>query len=152
MLIEPMVEKTRAPGTVHVVLLWSLTALFAFRVGAQLVQYVRPIGILPPFQAWQGSGLSYRVLLASQLLILALMASGAASLSGRVPAGRRPGGWLIALGAVYFVAMGARLLLGLTIFADVPWFATPLPALFDMVLASYLLTLGHWHRGGSAGR
>jgi hypothetical protein len=42
----------------HVPLLWSHTALFAFRVAAQLLQYAHPIASLPPFEAWQGSSLS----------------------------------------------------------------------------------------------
>jgi hypothetical protein len=29
---------------------------------------------------------------------------------------------------------------------SVAWFAKPLPALFHMVLAGYVLTLGHYHR------
>jgi hypothetical protein len=140
-----MFEKTRVHGAVHVVLLGALTTLFAFRVAAQLVQYASPIGVLPPFEAWQGSRLSYPVLLTSQLLILAAMVWGTSTVSRRVRSARRIGLWLVTLGSVYFCSMGARLVLGLTILADVAWFAKPLPALFHMVLASYLLTLGHYH-------
>ena len=130
----------------HVVLLWSFTTLFAFRVAAQLMQYASPVVFLPPFETWQGSGLGYPVLLASQLSILALMVWGTRAVSRRVRASRRVGGWLVALGSVYFGSMTARLVLGLTILAHVAWFAKPLPALFHMVLASYVLTLGHYHR------
>lgn len=129
----------------HVVLLWSFTTLFAFRVAAQLVQYASTVVFLPPFEAWQGSGLSYPVLLTSQLLILALMAWGTNTVSRRVGASRRVGSWLVTLGSVYFGSMTARLVLGLTILAHVAWFAKPLPALFHMVLAGYVLTLGHYH-------
>jgi len=138
----------RARGAPHVVWLWSLTTLFAFRVLAQLAQYATPSRFLPPFDAWQGSGLSYPVLLASQLLILAVMILATRGVSRRARASRRVGGWLIAIGCVYLASMSARLVLGLTMLADVPWFAKPLPALFHMVLAGYVLTLGHYHWAG----
>jgi hypothetical protein len=153
-----MVEERRVRGAIHVALLWSLTASFAFRTAAQLVRRVSPVRALPPFDAWQGSSLSYPVLLASQSLILVLMCWLTHGVSGRVRARRRIGAALLALGGVYFAAMSVRLVLGLTILADVSWFAKPLPALFHLVLAGYLLTLGHYHwqradRGrGRAGR
>jgi len=140
-----MFEKMRVHGAAHVVLLASLTTLFAFRVAAQFVQYASPIRFLPPFEAWQGSRLSYPLLLTSQLLILAVMIWGTNTVSRRVRAARRIGVWLLTLGSAYFGSMGARLVLGLTILAHVAWFAKPLPAFFHMVLASYLLTLGHYH-------
>jgi hypothetical protein len=140
-----MVEEVRVRGAIHVALLWSLTALFAFRAAAQLVQRVSPVRALPPFDAWQGSSLSYPVLLTSQSLILVLMCWLTNGVSGRVRANRRIGVGLLALGSVYFAAMSARLVLGLTILADVSWFAKPLPAFFHLVLAGYLLTLGHYH-------
>lgn len=136
-----MIHETR----VHVALLWSLTALFAFRVAAQLLQYASPIASLPPFEAWQGSGLSYPVLLASQLVILIVMVAGANRIARRVRPARRIGIWLLALGTVYFVVMALRLVLGLTGLADVAWFAKLLPAFFHLVLAGYILTLGHYH-------
>jgi len=140
-----MFEKMHVHGSVHVVLLASFTTLFAFRVAAQLVQYASPIPVLPLFEAWQGSRLSYPVLLTSQLVILAVMVWGTNSVSRRVRGARRTGVWLVTLGSAYFGSMGARLVLGLTILAHVTWFAKPLPALFHMVLASYVLTLGHYY-------
>jgi hypothetical protein len=97
-----------------------------------------------PFDAWQGSSLDYPLLLTSQVLILAAMACGtrAAYRGTRVRAS--VGRWLIALGAVYLASMGARLVLGLTVLSALAWFAKPLPALFHMVLAGYVLTFGHY--------
>jgi len=138
----------RARGTRHVEWLWLLTTLFAFRVAAQLVQYAGPAGFLPPFESWQGSGLSYPLLLGSQLVILAFMTWGIRAVSRRARASRRVGRWLIALGSVYFGSMSARFVLGLTMLADVHWFAKPLPAFFHMVLAGYVLALGHYHWTG----
>jgi len=144
-MMRAMVEQTPAEGAVHVVWLWALTILFAFRVAAQAVQLASPTAVLPPFEAWQGSGLDYPVLLASQLLILGVMVAGATSVSRGVHASSRVGVWLLALGSVYLGAMAVRLVLGLTMLAHVPWFAKPLPALFHLVLSGYLLTLGHYH-------
>jgi hypothetical protein len=134
------------------VLLGLFTALFAFRVAAQLVQYASPTRFLPPFDAWQGGGLDYPLLLASQLFILAAMAWGTSAVYRRARGRESVGRWLIVIGAVYFVSMSARLVLGLTVLSDLAWFAKPLPALFHMVLAGYVLTLGRYHsrRGGRA--
>jgi hypothetical protein len=130
---------------VYVAFLQLLTALFALRVAAQLVQYMAPVRFLPPFEAWQGSGVDYPVLLVSQLLILVGMVGGAVAVSRGMLPRRRIGLWLMVLGGVYFTSMCARLVLGFTILADVSWFAKPLPTLFHMVLAGYVLGLGHYH-------
>jgi hypothetical protein len=138
-------DKSNAGPAGHVVLLLSFTALFALRVAAQLVQYARPTPFLPPFDAWQGSGLDYPVLLASQLVIIALMGWGIGAVQRRARVRKTVGRWLIVLGVLYFGSMFARLVLGLTVLADVAWFAKPLPALFHLVLAGFVLTLGHYH-------
>ena len=139
-----MVAESRR--TAHVAALASLTGAFACRVAAQLVQYASPTRLLPPFEAWQGSGLGYPALLASQIVILVLMIRGTAAVFRRTRPRPRFGAWLIALGALYFVSMLVRLVLGLTLLAHVAWFAKPLPALFHLVLAGYVLALGHYHR------
>jgi len=133
-------------SSTHAVLLWSLFALFLFRVLAQLIQYVTPVGSLPPFGRWQGSGLSYPVLLGSQLVILAVMGWGAVGIGrGGVRVRRATGAWLLALGSLYFLSMGVRLILGLTLLANSAWFAKTLPAFFHMVLATFILVAGHFH-------
>ena len=42
--------------------------------------------------------------------------------------------------------MAFRLIAGRTFLADVSWFSKSIPAFFHVVLASYLLTLGHYIR------
>jgi len=131
---------------IHVILLWSLFFLFLLRVLAQLVQFSSPVGFIPPFERWQGSGLSYPVLLGSQLVILVAMGWGAARFThGGVCARRAVGTWLLVLGSLYFISMAARLVLGLTLLADSAWFSKTLPAFFHLVLASYILVAGHFH-------
>ena len=56
-----------------VALLGLLTLLFAARVLGQALQRWWPQSFMPPFDAFQGSGLPYPVLLFAQLIILALM-------------------------------------------------------------------------------
>lgn len=140
-----MVDTTRDHGAGHAALLWSLTALFTFRVAAQLVQFTKPVAALPAFDAWQGSGVSYPVLLASQLAILIVMIRASSRVSQRLRRVRRIGVWLLAIGGMYFAVMAVRLVLGLTMLGHVSWFAKPLPALFHLGLAGFVLTLGHYH-------
>ena len=58
----------------HAALLWILLALFCFRVVAQLAVAVAPLPFLPSFEAWHSGALPYPVLVACQLLIVALYA------------------------------------------------------------------------------
>lgn len=129
--------------------LWLLTALFAFRVLAQFVQHVAPVSVLPPFAAWHSAALPYPVLLASQIVILALMVRLALRYT-QGHARRHPwvGRWLLGIGLAYFGLMLVRLVLGQTVLAGHPWFGQVIPAVFHLVLASFLLSLGAWHRTG----
>lgn len=149
----------RLAGARTTAILAILMAAFLFRVLAQLVQAISPTPFLPEFDAWQGSGVSYPVLLASQILILGAMAWVIRRRAERrrvfAPWLRRPVAWL---GFAYLLAMAIRLLAGLTILSDVAWFARPLPAIFHLVLAGFLLIAlrsdrptprkaGAWRRG-----
>jgi sterol desaturase/sphingolipid hydroxylase (fatty acid hydroxylase superfamily) len=121
-------------------LLVSLAVLFLVRVMAQLVQWATPSVLLPPFEAWQGSGLPYPVLLAAQVTILAAMLWAIrrrhAGLRVFAPRLAGPALWFA---VAYFLAMLARLAAGFTLLSDVAWFAGTLPAYFHLVLASFLL-------------
>lgn len=48
-------------------------------------------------------------------------------------------------GALYFLTMFARLVLGLTVYRGIRWFASYIPTVFHLVLASWLLLYGHYH-------
>ncbi len=123
----------------------ALTALFVLRVLAQAVQWAGPVPFLPSFDSWQGSGLPYPALLASQVVIIALLARALVVVRSR---SIRPASWkhraCFLLGGAYFAAMAFRLLAGLTFFSDVEWFAQSLPALFHLVLAAFVLLFGHY--------
>ena len=124
---------------------------FLCRVAGHLVQVISPVGFLPPAASWQGSDLPYPVLLTSQIAILGLIGW----VSTRMAAGRSvfPSRWgspVIVLGAIYFGAMAARLVLGLTTMADVKWFAASIPAIFHLVLASAAILTGAYARALSS--
>ena len=123
----------------------ALATLFALRVVAQAVQWAGPVPLLPSFDSWQGSGLPYPALLASQVLIVVLLVK--ALLLVRADA-VRPESWkhraCFILGGAYFAAMALRLVAGLTFFSDVEWLAQTLPALFHLVLAAFVLLFGHY--------
>jgi hypothetical protein len=130
--------------------LWGLAALFALRVIAQ------PLALwletLPPFEAWHGGALPYPALVALQLVVLAWTIRTAGRFSaGEVVPSRRVGLAALAIGDLYLTTMLLRLALGATVFSDRRWFASPLPTLFHLVLAAYLLVFGWFHFRGGAG-
>lgn len=134
-------------GHRHFRWLLLLTGLFVLRVAGQLVQAVGPVSFLPPFDAFQGSALPYGALLASQLVIIAAQVE----ILRRVRKDAiRPRAWrhraCFALGGAYFTVMAFRLVAGWTFLADEAWFSKSIPAFFHVVLASFLLTLGHYLR------
>lgn len=129
--------------------LWLLTGLFALRVLAQPAALVVGAGVLPSFDSWHGGVLPYPALLLTQVVILAWLAATARRFGAGKVVPFRKVGWVAGVfGGVYFTAMFVRLLLGATVLSDVRWFASPLPAFFHLVLATYLLLYAHYHIAG----
>ena len=120
---------------------------FFGRVVGHIVQITMSVAFLPPLESWKGSELPDPVLVAAQIVILILfvvvvrrMAAGSSVIALR---------WTyptIVLGAIYFLVMTVRLVLGLTILADDKWFAAPIPASFHLVLASAVILIGAYER------
>ena len=133
-------------GTRYGVWLWTLWAAFGFRAAAQLLQQVHPVAALPRLDAWHSAALPYPVLLAVQVMIIILFAYIAQGV-WRGTTRRRPllGQWLRRLGGFYFAGMVARLALGLTVLSGHHWFDKPVPTLFHLVLAGFLLVLASYH-------
>ena len=129
----------------HLLLMLLLSGLFALRVAGQLVQAVHEVPYLPSFEAWQGSGIPYPVLLGFQggILAVLIVVLWRVNTNAFTP---RP--WkhqaCFALGGVYFVAMTFRLVAGLTFPTEYTWFAKSVPALFHIILASLILVFGHY--------
>lgn len=126
--------------------LWALLMIFIFRVLAQLSLTMFDIPFLPPFEAWYSGVLSYRQLLASQVFIIMLMAFVALRFSlGIVKAKRWLGLSLLTLGSLYFSIMIVRLLIGIADISEIIWFNRPIPSFFHLVLATFVLLIGHYH-------
>jgi hypothetical protein len=139
-----------ARNRLYATLLWMLTFLFAVRVLGQAVQRWIPQTFLPPFHAFQGSGLPYWLLLSAQVMLLAVMVRCSRRVqAGVLPPGRRASrtiALLAWLGWMYMTASLGRIAVGLAV-PDAPaWFSTWIPALFHIVLAGYVLCLHYGFR------
>ena len=64
---------------------------------------------------------------------------------GRILARRKLGVWLLALGGIYFSVMLFRLISGFTFAANHHWLGAHIPSFFHIVLASFVLLVGHFH-------
>jgi len=126
--------------------LWGLFALFAFRVAAQPAALLIDHPLLPRFESWHSAALPYGVLLGSQVLILTAFGWAAWRFTlGGLVARRRVGIAALALGGLYFAAMVVRLIFGLSMLRHLRWFASPLPTVFHLALAAFVLLCGHFH-------
>lgn len=135
----------------YVAVLAGLWLLFCFRVIAQLLQVWRPVPFLPPFDTWTSGAVPYWLLVVAQVVILAVGLRVILRLSqGVVRPSATTGTLLLVLGGLYFGAMWARLLIGLTVAPDHFWFGATLPTLFHLVLASFILIYGQFHRTGAS--
>ena len=137
---------TPQPARRYALVLATLTALFAGRVIAQALQRWSPVSWLPPFDAFQGSNLSYTVLLTSQLVLLALMVAVTVRVAARAQrANARAARVLAWLGGLYMGGSLGRIALGLTLEDAPPWFTAWISAVFHLVLAAFVLTLAAYY-------
>ena len=138
-------------GRVYFPWMAMLAGLFVLRVAGQLVQAVYEVPFLPPFEAWQGMGMPYAVLLSVQAVVIVVAAVVLRRVRADSMAPRR---WkyqaCFVVGGVYFAVMAFRLAAGQTFLAEYDWFAKGLPAFFHLVLASFILLLGHYLHGRAA--
>lgn len=128
---------------------WSIAAVsalwlaFLFRVAGQAVQRWFPLEFLPPFDAWQGSGIAYPALLASQVVIIALVGAALCSIVHRARAlGTTASRYVIFIGCAYFALMLLRLVLGLTVLSDSGWFTAWISTLLHLDLALIVILWG----------
>jgi ornithine lipid hydroxylase len=130
----------------YLIYLGILYSLFVLRVAAQPIQLLCHFDFLPPFDSWQSGALSYVWLLFFQILIVAVFTRILVQFAKKTIVGNhRLGKWLLISGAIYFVVMSFRLLAGFTFASDLHWFAVKIPTVFHMILASFILILGHFH-------
>ncbi len=139
-------RSTTSNQTRYAIVLATLLALFCFRVLAQLLQRHFELPFLPPFAAWHSGVLPYNALLATQILIVALLAWVLRRLvSRRLQPSRGQGLVFLLIGLVYFLVMAVRLFVGVTGMSEHYWFRSYLATLFHFVLSGYLIVLGHFH-------
>jgi hypothetical protein len=128
------------------ILLYLLASLFLIRVAGQAMQYWFPFDSLPAFSNFQGSSLSYSLLLSIQFLMLFFMYRAAWRLgSGKLEPNGHTGRWLMVLGTIYMTGSVARIAIGMTVADANAWFTSWIPAVFHVVLAAFVLTLASFH-------
>lgn len=121
--------------------LWILLALFALRVLGQLLVAAGLAPFLPPMDDWQSGLLPYPLLLASQMLLLGVLATVCIQFSrgqGYVVDRRR---WLATpLWIIGWIYAGGMLVRYALLRRDL------IPVSFHVVLASFLLVVANHHR------
>jgi hypothetical protein len=126
--------------------LWALLFLFILRVSGQLLVALGWGWFLPPMAEWYSGLLSYRWLLPSQLIIIALY--GKVCLDFTRGAGffmkarRRVSVWLLGFGALYFASMVVRYILTMWLYPQRRWTGGCIPIVFHLVLAAFILLVG----------
>ena len=129
-----------------VVAVSALSLAFLVRVAGQAIQRWFPQESLPPFEVWQGSGISYPALLACQIVILALLGAAICTMVHRVAVmGTISSRCVTAIGCGYFAVMLARLALGLTALSDSGWFTAWISTVLHLDLAVVVILWG-WHQ------
>lgn len=122
-------------------LLWVLLTLFALRVLGQLLVVAGVAPFLPSIDEWQSGLLPYPMLLASQLVIVAVLAAVCVQFTQAKGYFVRPRAWLAMplwiIGWIYAIGMIVRYAL---LRRDV------IPVVFHIVLATFLLIVADHHR------
>lgn len=128
--------------------LTALLMLFLFRVFAQFLQAVYPVTFLPDFDVWHSGALPYSALLFFQFIITGVCGLTVWRFKTRPIAPNKNMGYVcLVLGVIYFTLMALRLIAGFSFAGDHPWLGAHLPALFHLVLASFVLVVGFYHSG-----
>ena len=125
------------------------TGLFVLRVLGQIVVVTRAPAWLPPQTGENWNLVPYRILLPSQLAILALMiliVRGVCLEYGAFGTRRTAlGTFLVVASAIYAHVMAARYVVRMKRKPEARWFGGAIPIVFHMVLAAFLLTWGLYH-------
>ena len=129
----------------------ALSIAFLLRVVGQAIQRWFAQTFLPPFEAWQGSGIPYPALLACQIVILILLAAVMRGMVRRRRVlGPTAGRCVMLIGFVYFAIMAVRLILGMTIFGDNHWFTAWISTLLHLDLSAIVILWG-WDQSRRSG-
>lgn len=129
--------------------LWLCSIAMLLRVVGQFVVYLRAPVWLPPMPQWQSGLVPYRVLLATQAVVLALMfwiAIDFARASGVwVQPLPRLGRVVLIWSYLYAGAMVVRYVIRMTRRPTERWFGGTIPIVFHTVLAMFQWTFARYH-------
>lgn len=130
-------------------ILWILTAFFCLRVlGQTLVEFLH-VGFLPPSEEWFSGMIPYPQLLASQILIIVLLAKIGLDFTRQTGWGYRPrrlaGLLLLPFGAIYLAVMIIRYVVRMGLYPHERWTGGSIPIFFHWILGLYVLLVGYHH-------
>ena len=130
------------------VLLAICTILFVLRVAGQILVSFREVSFLPPFAEWYSGLMPYWMLLPVQLVMIVGMVWIVRDFArGRgyfVALKARTGTILMVLGGIYAASMVVRYVATMWLHPELRWFTGTIPIWFHLVLATFILTLGHY--------
>ncbi len=130
------------------VLLAICTILFVLRVAGQILVSFREVSFLPPFAEWYSGLMPYWMLLPVQLVMIVGMVWIVRDFArGRgyfVALKARTGRILMVLGGIYAASMVVRYVATMWLHPELRWFTGTIPIWFHLVLATFILTLGHY--------
>ena len=128
-------------------ILLTLLVLFITRFAAQMIQATHPLAFLPEFEAWQSGALPYPLLVVFQLIIIAFLSNITWKFKTQdIQPSPKVGMVYLLIGSIYFSVMAFRVIAGFSFAANHSWLGVHIPAIFHLVLASFLLTIGFYHR------
>jgi hypothetical protein len=140
----------RPPARGYAVWLAILLGLFCLRVLGQVLVALFGVEWLPAMDEWQSGLLPYPVLLTAQALIIGLLGKVCLDF-GRglgffVEPSPKLARFALPFGQIYFASMVVRYALRMTLHPEARWLGGTIPIFFHWVLASYVMTFGHFHR------
>jgi uncharacterized protein len=130
------------------VILATCTLLFVLRVAGQILVAFRDVGFLPPFAEWYSGLMPYWMLLPVQLVMIVGMVWIVRDFArGRglfIALKARTGMVLMVLGGIYAGSMVVRYVATMALHPELRWFTGTIPIWFHLVLATFIVTLGHY--------
>jgi hypothetical protein len=136
----------------HGPLLAVLALLFLGRVVGQALVAFLSVRWLPAMHEWHSGLIPYPILLAIQLIMLAIMIQISRDIwRGSGFFGRARPNWsryLVGFSAVYAAAMMLRYILTMILLPEMRWFGGTIPIFFHFVLAAFLFKWGRFQSSG----
>jgi uncharacterized protein len=131
-------------------LLWLLLFAFCCRVLGQALVAFLDVAWLPPMEEWYSGLMAYPLLLPTQLLIIAMYTKVCWDFTSGdgyfVQAKPLFGQGVLWFGYIYLAAMVLRYIIRMSLYPEARWFGGTIPIAFHLVLASFIIAFGRYHR------